>query len=448
MNIIRNAISFFRKKFPAYPDRFWLAGILLLAVFFLVPVFFVYQGPHIFAGDDGSWAIATNLVNGKGYSACSREYFPFCGDANQSTAMREPIPVLLMALAMSIHPRKVSGLIVQSLLYLGTIPMLYLVLKKGLKSRSFTALFAAFLWAISIPVLNHVDYDSGNITAAFFFSVGLFFFLKGCQGESATDWLLSGLFMGMAALSRTIFLGIAVGLGLFLLARKSMGFYQSLREKYAGGVSFLVAMIVVFSPWVIRNYMVFDQLVIGSTLTGYNVFRMNFIVAEDIFSPHYVGLKESSPALVQLIKDHTFTGLENEAQMQSVYMKAGLQIIAQHPFRYLALSIYRFLPLWFDISVSTAYNSRYYVTDYLVMIKKALLLILVLFGLQKNRASTWPVILSLFLGCAAYMAIDAQQRYMVELMPAVVILAALGMENAFSWGQQKMQGYLSLDGLA
>jgi hypothetical protein len=57
----------------------------------------------------------------------------------------------------------------------------------------------------------------------------------------------------------------------------------------------------------------------------------------------------------------------------------------------------------------------------------------VLFGVSSGFGKNWPFILSLVLGCGAYMAIDSQMRYLVDLMPAVVILSALGVSNAVSF---------------
>ena len=50
------------------------------------------------------------------------------------------------------------------------------------------------------------------------------------------------------------------------------------------------------------------------------------------------------------------TGTENEAQMDSFYFANALHLIFQYPGNYLKLSVYRFLPLWFDTGVKAAYG--------------------------------------------------------------------------------------------
>jgi hypothetical protein len=91
------------------------------------------------------------------------------------------------------------------------------------------------------------------------------------------------------------------------------------------------------------------------------------------------------------------------------------------------------MPLWFNLSVNEAYGSRYYLADYIAIIQQIFFLLGVLFGVSRGFGKNWPFILSLVLGCGAYMAIDSQMRYLVDLMPAVVILSALGVSNAVSF---------------
>jgi hypothetical protein len=331
-----------------------------------------------------------------------------------------------MALALLVSHSPYSGLIVQSLLYLGTALVIHSILKR---KDARIALLAAFLWTVSVPVIREIKNDSGELAAAFFLSLGLFHFLKGRNERDNRHWILAGLFMGLASLSRTVLLGVSIGLGLMLLLQGLKNISQGWRKQLAPALLFLLAIGVVIAPWIIRNDIIFGQPVIGSTLTGYNIFRMNYIVAGNTFSPHYVGSTEGYIAIEQLIKKSNLTGLENEARMQNIYMKAGLEIILQHPLRYAGLSLYRFLPLWFNTSVDFAYQIKPQLMDYLAMLQQAFLLIAVTLSIGRNRRENWPFILTLILGSGAYMAIGAQLRYLVDFMPAVVILAAQAIPN-------------------
>lgn len=416
----------FEKKTVERQSTWWLGGVLALGILLILPIFLSAPGRPLFATDNGSWTIASNLIHGRGYSACDGDYFPFCSPANQATAMREPLPVLLMALAMLIFPSAYAVLVMQSLLYLGTALVIYAILHR--KDRRI-ALLAAFLWTVSLPVLSEIENDNGELAAAFFLSLGLFHFLKGRNGAGTWQWILAGVFLGLASLSRTVLLGVSVGLGLALLVTGVKDSTRKWGQRLLPSMLLLSVVGLTVAPWIIRNQIVFGQPVIGSTLTGYNVLRMNHIIAGDNFQPHYVGSTEGYAAIDQLIETSNLGGLENEAQMQSVYMRAGLEIILQNPLRYVGLSLYRFLPLWFNTSVDLAYEIKPRLMDHFAAVQQALLLMAVILSIGKRQKDNWPFILILVLGSGAYMAIGAQLRYLVDFMPAVVILAARAIPN-------------------
>ena len=94
-------------------ERQLLAILVVLATCIIVRNIVAHLNGDAFSRLDGSWTIAQNLVNGKGYSACARDYFPLCGPDNQPTAMRTPTTVLLMAAAMMFSTSHISGVVVQ-----------------------------------------------------------------------------------------------------------------------------------------------------------------------------------------------------------------------------------------------------------------------------------------------------------------------------------------------
>lgn len=421
---IQSLSPLLEKKKVEKSSSLWLAGIMVIAFVIAAHTFLTHEEASTFTTNNGTWNIASNLMNGKGYSACDSNYFPFCSSTNQVTAMREPIPVLLMALSRFIYPDEDSGLVVQIMLYFGTLLAIYWILKK---EDIRLALIASFLWTVSIPVISEMGDDTGNLTAAFFFAIGMNYFLKGWNEKKLSLFLLSGLFMGITALSRSVHFGIAIGLGLFL-----MGIHIIAKNKKLAiqSLLFLGVVALVISPWMIRNEIVFGSPVFGTTLTGYNLYRMNFYLGNEPFQPHYVGATESSQAVQKLIEGSSLTGTENEIQMNDFYMEAGKTIILQYPLRYIGLSLYRFLILWFNISFHKSYDMEILFRDYVAIIQSLILLVAGLIGSAKKYKEYWPLTLSIVLGCGAYMAIGAaQMRYLVDFMPGLVILSTFSISN-------------------
>jgi hypothetical protein len=395
---------------------YMVMGLAICIVLFTV----IYRWSG-FTSTEGIWSIAENVVNGKGYTACSADYFPFCSNTNQQTAMREPIPVYLMAASYFIWHTQSSGIVLQCILYLGTLLVIFAFLNEKDKR---VARFGALLWTISIPVLELLKTDSGALACAFFLSIGVLFFQKGRERGGIRYWLMSAAFFGLASLSRSVILVIppALAVGLFWERRLKL-----LRGLNSAGPSmmFLATFFIVMMPWVIRNELVLGKPVMGSTLTGYNVLRMNYMLSNRDFVPHYVGANEFGPVLTKLIQQSSLTGKENEVQMQDYYLKIGLQTILSNPGGYLQLSAFRFLSLWFNTTVEAAYGYPPYNLEGVIEVAfQFILLIAVVAGAIINRRPYWPLCLSLVLVCAAYIAIDAQIRYLVDIMPLVVILAA------------------------
>jgi hypothetical protein len=119
--------------------------------------------------------------------------------------------------------------------------------------------------------------------------------------------------------------------------------------------------------------------------------------------------------------------------MESIYRGQGLEIIRHHPRKYLLLSGYRFLPLWFGWGYLHAYGVHPRLADYLVMIEQALFLLLGIVGLIRLGGKALPLGASVGAVCFAHMAVIGQLRFLVPVMPLVMILTTAGMAALMGW---------------
>jgi hypothetical protein len=363
------------------------------------------------------WMIAANLHQGQGYSACSTDYFPLCR-GNQPTAMREPVPVLMFAGIMLWHTSPLAGVLLEVALYIGVIYLLYFSLEK--QGRAF-ALTAAALWALSIPVVELIGEGSGDLEAAFWLVIAMLLFQKARASSRPATWVLAGNFLGMAVLSRSVILAAVPVLLAGVLLEKGLG---PLGSRLRQAAWFGVAVALVLSPWILRNQLVFHAPMVGTTLTGYDLYRENYFVASASFQPHYVGSREAKPVVDSLVQSGALSGHENELQMQRFYTHAAVSVIAAHPVRYMQLVIFRFLPLWFNSTVKAAYGERTGLLDVAMLIEQIFLLFAGALGVWIHRRRLWPFAAVVLPVCAAYMLVIAQIRYLVDILPLIVILAA------------------------
>lgn len=442
-NSLKPWLDRLRKKTLLQGQFFLLILVMIPGIVISGLVYKDHSETETFATLNGNWEIASNLAKGYGYIACEKAYFPFCGTSNNITAMREPIPVFLMTVARIINPSHDAGLVMQILLYLGAIPIIFLLLRQ---ENIILAIIAALLWTVSIPVIDEIRNDAGHLAAILFYMSGMFFFLRGMREEKSSRFFVAGILMGLSSLSRTVLMGTAIGLGVVLMGE---GILNRHAREIWNAILFLGIIVLMLAPWVIRNKITLGSPVIGSTLTGYNIYRMNYYLGEEPFRPHYVGGEEGYNAVTELIKNSDLTGLENEAQMQDFYSRSGKDIILKYPLRYVELSLYRFGMLWFDISVKEAYGEKMYLKDYTALLEQGILLTMGVLGAIKRFKDYWPLIITVILGSGAYMAVNAQLRYLVDLMPSIVILAALSLPYIhFPQVLKKKDKNVLLDGAA
>jgi hypothetical protein len=101
-------------------------------------------------------------------------------------------------------------------------------------------------------------------------------------------------------------------------------------------------------------------------------------------------------------------------------------LILAHPLRYVLLSAYRFLPLWFNWGYPEAYDREPSGMDYAVMVYQGILLSLALFGLHRAVWQTWPLWGNIVAVSLMYMAVDSRLLYVIPVMPLVISLSAVG----------------------
>jgi len=113
-----------------YPFR--VVGVLLVLGILLSIIVMSTHPPSLSSGEtDSWWQIALNLAHGHGYSLCLTNYFPFCGSANEVTATREPVPVLLFTVVAWLGKDSLwLAEIVEAIIYLAIIVAIYFLTRE------------------------------------------------------------------------------------------------------------------------------------------------------------------------------------------------------------------------------------------------------------------------------------------------------------------------------
>ena len=237
------------------------------------------------------------------------------------------------------------------------------------------------------------------------------FFLSSIERPSTSHFLLSGVFLALTALTRSVILA-------FALAAFCLLFY--LRGKRA--IASILAFVLVVAPWTIRNSLLHGELTGIETSMGYNLYLG--------YHPEGKGSFFFGPSLDLL-------PILDDAERDKIGTEKAIEFIKAQPERFVPLAINR---LGFFFGLEKRVLMYFYGNDLLGFIPLPLLLtisaILLLpfviisisaaLGLSLLRWNPQTCLLALLLICYAipHVFILAEDRFHLALMPYVAILAA------------------------
>ena len=114
--------------------------------------------------------------------------------------------------------------------------------------------------------------------------------------------------------------------------------------------------------------------------------------------------------------------------MDRTYMADGKLAVTENPLGYARLSLYRFVPLWTNHGVPEQYDRALTFFDHAMLVQQVVLLALMVLGVWWHRTWSVPWLVTIALQVLFYMLVVAQVRYLVPVLPLVMVLAALGID--------------------
>ncbi len=425
LNMNKSDLNWLEKAEEYLSNHTLLALIILVSLTILAGSFRLrVDTPDFNKGETTSWwGITLNLVHGFGYSLCNQYYFPFCSATSSATAMREPAPILLFAGVAWLSKESLLAAGVTELLLLTGVMVTLFFLTREWTGSSSAGFLSAIIWIVYPRAMPLISQVSGDLLAGLGVTFGILFTLRARKSDNIRDWILAGIGLGIAVMSRSVMLMVTLTVIAGLIIER-----WDLRNNYSDWIrpsllTFAVVLIIM-TPWIVRTKLVFGRPLIGSSLVGYNIYRHNYMLGTNDYF-HNVGNDESWVAIQSLVARRTdLLGTENEAQMDLVYREEGLKIIAANPVHYILLSGYRFFMLWFDWRVSESFGYNMGLVEYAVALLQLTLLIFAFIGSKNNLPEAWPLWASLIMVTISYMAVNSRMHYTIPIMPLVISLAA------------------------
>ena len=363
---------------------------------------------------DGWLAIATNLATGRGYSIGSLLTY-FTTDTLVPTAARSPFPVLVLTAVVRVfgshwyYPSLVlawccSGIVAVSAYWVAV----------RVSGREWLGLWTGLVFAVYLSEMY--------ITTTF-----------AVCSEPIFSALLAGyIVLSITAVDRCSIsraIGAATLLALAALSRPAVLFlpvvpmawmlFRLRRRALAMMLAFALTFVAFQIPWIARNMLVLGKPVVTTTLGGFVLYRHNGMIADGEYHIGYA-LRDFRRMVAELAATRGRT-LQSftEPELNDLLSAEGWRIIRAYPWRYLRLSAYRTIWIWYADNSGRG----------LYAVQNALLYLLTFIGLVYAARSREPLYGLLALNVAYFVvvhsAINVQYRFICPVMPLVILFAGL-----------------------
>jgi 4-amino-4-deoxy-L-arabinose transferase-like glycosyltransferase len=439
----------FNHKILANRSTLWsltLVGILVVLVRGLI--FIVDTTQADIAYDVDSWlTIARNVVNGRGYSLPLYRM----SDELNPTAIRGPTVVYFFAAVLWLtgdHPWSI--LIAQWLVEVGTSIILFFIAMEIFKDRR-VAFVTCLLFAFYEPgiIFTFRAWSEPVFTLVLAgFTLSLLYALR---RPSTWRYGLCGFLLGLSVLARPVmqfYPLIVLALVWWALERR----WGQIIPQFA---VFFLAFAAAVSPWLVRNYVVFNAFIPGSTHRGAPFYEGNFALDQPDYLRHR-GSEEANMALRKTLEARFGPGQDSvdsasyseaiketnpsgryakakgftELQMDQFAFQEGVKAVRANPGRYVILSLVRLFRVWFHHRfVTYVLVGGPLPRSWLVAAINGALVGLAVVAFLWFPGPRWqPPVVSLIVvvtyNSAVYAATNAVGRYSAPIMPYVMVFAA------------------------
>ena len=246
---------------------------------------------------------------------------------------------------------------------------------------------------------------------------------------------LSGLLLGLGALTRSVLWPTIVPFGLWML----LGWGGRAGPRLLATGALVVAFVLTLAPWSIRNTKLEESFQTVDTMGGRNFMMGNYEHTPTYRGWAVIGLAGERNWFSVLRKAHSDVGKTTQGQRDKLAMKYGARYIRQHPGQTLKRDIAKFFDFWgLERTLIAGAAEGYFgppAPSWAIV-----LLTLVIFGtyvpslflgtfgaVLRPPDDRWAhalLLLTMALICGAHTVTFGHPRYHLPLMPLVLIYAA------------------------
>lgn len=380
----------------------WLLAVLLLSL--ILRLVFISLFTHWDEGEmmdsNRYQQVASNIIRNRGFS-----------EWGLPTAFSPPLYSFFIAGIMKIFGvASIPVKIVQVIISVLTCLCLYWIGKTVFNPQA--GLIAALFLAVNpemIVLAGSLYTETLYIFVSCAALAALIFAIRYPRGSRI--WMLAGVLMGLAVLTRHILLLFPVLLSIFAWAFPSL---RNLRKPLA---LFNLICYLLLLPWVVRNYVLFEQIVPVASGGGGGLYHGS----NQSFEGHY------QYELSRKVIAKETAGLENPLDKDRTLLRKSLHSIGEAPFQFSMLAIKKFIrfftQVYEDIPRGGQRDTNPAVLIVLMLSYYPILMGCILGVIRERRQ--WRILFPLHLvilysGCI-YAMMLVTPRYRIPLYPFMIL---------------------------
>jgi len=283
--------------------------------------------------------IASSLAKGNGFSWPELDLYP-----QGPTAWMPPIYPFIMAATFKIfgifsHEAAMVLLLLQAIISSLTCILLYLLGKRLYNTQ--VGLLAAFLLAIYPPAI-HFAVQKVWVTSlsAFCLLLVILMFLRQADHPHMEGGAGIGILLGFAALVDPVIMG-TYAFAFAWLWLKADGNRRTVTKRMAAT---LIALLVTISPWLVRNYIVFENFVFIKSNLGNELF-----VGNNPYATGHWSYRHPAGAEILTEAEKEYLKRSDEGTRNNILFGKAMTFIVEHPVRFTQLTMTRFVRYWTDM---------------------------------------------------------------------------------------------------
>jgi nitrate reductase NapE component len=377
----------------------------------------------ILTGDAGGYHnMALGLLSEKSFNSCG--------------SVRTPIYPIFLAACYLISGKTIwFALLVQIVVNLLTLLLAYKIALEFFSKK--IALLTLFLLAIDYHQASFAVALLTETLFSFIFLVSIYFLCIGLRRKQISQYMaISGCCLGLATLTRPISVLFPIVAVFFIICYNfSINKYVTARLRFKSSIiyslSYVVLFLLIITPWLYRNYTLFNEPQLTS-LAGSNLLFCNVVITEADRSGHSLEetkayfMKQAYESGCDTTEFHSFKNSRIYSQIAIKYIKNNFFLYCKGHLKGMVNLFYRF-GKFSDIKTMSGL-AKYRMAGFLIYF--AIIYLFSIVGIASSIKKK-DIIAFLFLLIIIYFDVIpghyGDSRFQVPIMPFIYIFCAVGL---------------------